>query len=419
MPPELQELIEGINTKFDAFKKANDERLAILEKGQPVPAELEAKIVKIEESIAGQEAVKDRLDAIDTAIKRGAFGKHKTDDEVSAQKQEYADLLCKYMRGGDEGGKGWSEKEVSRVKELHTSLAEQKLLAVQSDPDGGYWVSPDETGRIVERVFETSPMRQVASVQAIGTDALEGIVDDDEAGAEWVGETEAPTNEDTPKIGKWRIPVHEQATRPKATNKLLEDSSVNIETWLAGKVARRFARAENLAFVSGDSVGKPRGFLDYGASASIETYDRLTIGRLITAAVGAVSFDDLLDLQGALKTAYEVMSTWAMNRRTKKDIRKLKDNDGQYLWQPSLQVGEPETLLGRAMVMFEDLPDVATDALPIAIADWTEAYQVVDRTGISVLRDPYTAKPFVEFYTRKRVGGDVINTDAIKIMQIQ
>ncbi len=419
MPPELKELVEGINTKFDAFKKANDERLAILEKGQPVPAELEAKLVKIEESIAGQEAVKDRLDAIDTAIKRGAFGKHKTDDEVSAQKQEYADLLCKYMRGGDEGGKGWNEKESSRVKELHQSLAEQKFLAVQNDDGGGYWVSPDETGRIVERVFETSPMRQVASVQAIGTDALEGIVDDDEAGAEWVGETETTTNEDTPKIGKWRIPVHEQATRPKATNKLLEDSSVNIENWLGNKVARRFSRAENLAFVSGDAVGKPRGFLDYDASATIETYDRQTIGRLITAAAGAVSFDDLLDLQGALKTAYEVMSTWAMNRRTKKDIRKLKDNEGQYLWQPSLQVGEPETLLGRAMVMFEDLPDVAVDALPIAIADWTEAYQVVDRTGISVLRDPYTAKPFVEFYTRKRVGGDVINTDAIKIMQIQ
>ena len=421
MPPEteLKELVEGINTKFDAFKKANDERLTLIEKGKAVPAELEAKIVKIEEAISGQEAQKERMDAIETAIKRGTFGNRKTEDDIKEAKQEYADLLCKYMRGGADGPKGWSEKDASRQQELHQSLAEAKLLSVQTDPDGGYWVSPDESGRIVRRVFETSPLRQFASVQSIGTDALEGIVDDDEAGAQWVGETQVPSDEKTPKIGTWRIPVHEQATRPKATNKLLEDSSINVETWLAGKVARKFARAENLAFVSGDGVGKPRGFTDYPAAPAIETYERGKIGRQVTASVGVIGFDDLIDLQGGLITEYEVMSAWAMNRRTKKDIRKLKDLEGQYLWTPSLQAGEPDLLLGRQIAMLEDMDEVATGKLPVAIADWATTYQIVDRLGISVLRDPFTAKPFVEFYTRKRVGGDVVNFEAIKLLEIK
>ncbi len=406
--PEVKELVEGINQKFDAFKKANDERLTLLEKGKPVPAELESKIVRIEEAISGQEAQKERLDAIETAIKRGNFGGQKTEDAEKAERKEYAGLVCKYMRGG------MNSKDEARGREL-----ESKLLAVQSDPDGGYWVSPDETGRMTSRIFETSPMRQVASVQVIGTDALEGPFDADEAGAEWVGETQSPTNQKTPQVGQWRIPVNEQATRPQATQKLLDDANINVEAWLSGKVTRKFARSENEAFVKGDGVVKPRGFNDYPAASTLEAFERGKIGEQVTAGSLVIAFDDLIDLQGGLKDAYEVNSTWAMNRRTKKDVRKLKDDEGQYLWQPSLQVGEPELLLGRPIINFEDMPDVAANALAVAIADWAETYQIVDRAGISVLRDPFTAKPFVEFYTRKRVGGDVIQFDSIKRLKIK
>lgn len=421
MPSEVKELVEEIQKDFSEYKKANDERMKLVESGKAVPAELEAEIEKIETALADNEAQKERLEKIETAIKRGSFGGGSREDVLNEAKSDYSDLVCKYMRGGsgnEDHGRGWNETDRTRYNELHKQLGEAKLLAVQSDPDGGYWVSPDESGRMVERIFETSPMRQVASSQTISTDALEGIVDDDEAGAEWVGETDTPTDTTTPKIGKWRIPVHEQATRPKATNKLIEDSAINIETWLAGKVTRKFARAENLAFVSGDGVSKPRGFNDY-PSNGLEDFERGKIGQLISASSGALDFDDLDKLLAGLKDEYEVNSTWAFNRRTKGEIRRLKDGDGQYLWEPSRQVGEPATILGRPIIGFEDMPNVAADAQAVAIADWTATYQIVDRIGISVLRDPFSEKPFVEFYTRKRVGGDVLNFDSIKILKIK
>jgi HK97 family phage major capsid protein len=243
------------------------------------------------------------------------------------------------------------------------------------------------------------------------------VYDDDEAGAEWVGETAAPTNDDTPKVGKWRIPVHEMATKPKATQQLLEDAAVNVEQWLAGKVARKFTRSENSAFVNGDGVARPRGFLTYGAGSSASAYERNKIWQRISATSGVVAFDDLINLFYDLKGEYRVNSVWAMNRLAYGTVRKLKDSDGRYLWEPSLQVGQPSSLLGRPTTEMNDMPDITNSSLSIALADWAEAYQIVDRMGIAILRDPYSSKPFVEFYTRRRVGGAVVNFDAIKILK--
>lgn len=417
--PTTAELVQEIGEKFESFKEKNDERLALLEKGDHVPEELKEQIDRIEADLQVSEKLKERLDVIETAAKRGNLGGQSKTEEVEEASAEYSELVQKYMRRGDEGKGGIDAKDTQRIEELTKTLGEAKLLSIQQDPDGGYWVSPDQTGRIAERIFETSPMRQVASVQPISTDKLEGVYDDDEAGSEWVGETDLPTDETTPKTKKWSIAVHEHATRPKATQQLLEDSSVNVEQWLANKVSRKFARTENLAFVSGDGAGKPRGFLDLPEAATLEDFERGAIGTLESAAIGVLDFDDLIDLQTALKSEYEVSATWAMNRRTKGVIRKLKDVDGQYLWQPLNQEGMANVLLGRPIVMFEDMADVANGSKPVAIADWAETYQIVDRLGISVLRDPFTAKPFVEFYTRKRVGGDVVQQDSIKILRIK
>lgn len=411
-PEELKAAIESIQKGFADMKTENEKRLVAVEKGQST-AEMDEKIAKLEGQIVSAESVKEtneRLAKIETAIKRGGFGQSKEgDDEAKAESEELSGLVQKFMRRGSEN---MTEKEISRAREL-----EKKTLSVDSDPDGGFYVSPDETGRLVQRIFETSPMRQVASVQQITSDALDGFADTDEAGAEWVGEKIAPTNTDTPQTGKWSIPVHEMATQPKATNKLLEDANINIEQWLSGHVSRKFARFENTAFVNGNGVAKPRGFLDYDAAADSEVFDREKIGRIVSTNNGALVFEDFIRLQTALKMAYAVNSTWSLNRRTKGEIRLLKSVDGIFLWQPSLQVGTPETLLGRPLVMFDDMPNIANGTLSVALSDWKEAYQIVDRTGISVLRDPFTNKPFVVFYTRKRVGGDVINTDAIKILE--
>jgi len=267
-------------------------------------------------------------------------------------------------------------------------------------------------------VFETSPMRAYASIQVISTDALEGLFDLEEASSGWVGETDARSETGTPQLGKWRIPVHELYAKPKATQKILDDAEINLETWLAQKVAEKFARDEAAAFVAGNGVNKPRGFLSYADGTTLPG----TIERINTGANGAFASapsggDALIDALYGLKAQYRANATWFMNRATTKLARKLKDSDGAYLWSPGIAAGQPATLLGYPVAAFEDMPDPATGSLSIAVGDMRSAYQIVDRVGIRTLRDPYSAKPYVEFYTTKRVGGDVVNFEAIKLIE--
>lgn len=401
---EAKTAIDKLASAVESFKKANDLRLEEIEKKGKASPDIEEKISKIEKDIESASELKKRLDDLEVKSQRKArFGDERKGYELTDEQIERKAALQTYLRKGDD-----------RLNDTET-----KALAVQSDPDGGYLVSPDTSGRIQTRIFESSPIRSLAAVQVISTDALEGLIDDDEAGFEWVGETQNRTNERTPRLGQWRIPVHELCTRPKATQKLLEDAAIDVESWLANKISTRFSRAENTAFVNGDGSSKPRGFLTYPDVSAPGAYERGRIEQIETAANDAIGFDDIIDMYYSLKGEYRTASTWAMNRRTFGVIRKLKDSDGQYLWQPSLQVGSPDSILGRPTAEFNDLPDVADGALPIALADWARAYQIVDRLGISTLRDPYSSKPYVEFYTRKRVGGDVLNFEAIKLLRIQ
>jgi HK97 family phage major capsid protein len=268
------------------------------------------------------------------------------------------------------------------------------------------------------KVFETSPMRAYASVQVISTDALEGLFDLNEASSGWVGETDTRTETNTPALGKWRIPTHELYAKPTATQKLLDDAEINMEAWLAGKVAEKFARDEATAFVTGSGINRPRGFLTYASGTTLPG----TIERFITGVNGAFAAapnggDVLINALYGLKAQYRANATWFMNRATTTLTRKLKDTDGAYVWSPGIAAGQPATLLGYPVASFEDMPDPATDSLSIAVGDMREAYQIVDRIGIRTLRDPFSSKPYVEFYTTKRVGGDVVNFEAIKLIE--
>lgn len=321
---------------------------------------------------------------------------------------EHKSAMDAYMRKGQE----------DKVQELQT-----KAMSVDSDPDGGYFVMPDTSGRIVGFIRETSPMRQFASVQQIGTDSLEGTYDLDEAEAGWVGERAQRNETGTPVVGRWKIPVHEMYAEPRTTQKLLDDAAVNINEWLAGKVRRRFSRKENAAFVLGDGVEKPRGFLTYPAGtpdpSSTSTFKR--ISQRNTGANGAYAdpngADALIKLVHDLKAEYRTGAIFAMSRPTASLTRTLKDNNGNYILQMDFSQGVTERVLGYQMAEFNDMPDPAADSLSVAFGNFAEAYQIVDRVGIRVLRDPFTAKGFVKFYTTRRVGGDVINFDAIKLLK--
>lgn len=421
-PEELAKAVEGVNKGFEEFKSANDERLKELEaKGSADPI-LEEKLAKIESDLDKYQKVADDAVLASKRSQRVVTDANGNEVDLDAKAQKWARAVSG-DRNVDFDADALNEYKATfdkflRKGEERFGAEEHKALSVGADPDGGYVVYPDMSGRIVGKVFETSPMRAYASVQVISSDALEGLFDLDETGADWVAETETRSESDTPQLGRWRIPVHELAANPHATQKLLDDAEINMEAWLAQKVSDKFARSEATAFVSGDGVARPRGFLTYPAGTTlpgqIEQVETGVNGDFAAAPNGG---DVLIDALYGLKAQYRANATWFMNRATTKTTRKLKDSDGSYLWSPGIAAGQPASLMGYPIASFEDMPDPATGSLSIAVGDMRAAYQIVDRTGIRVLRDQFSAKPYVQFYTTKRVGGDVVNFEAIKLIK--
>jgi len=417
--------VEALHAGFEEFKKANDERLAQIEKKGSADVVTEAKLQKIEADLEKAQKIADEAVLASKRQSRIVTDERGEVVDHDRKAQEWASMNAR-RRGAVAGSFGAADMDgykaafdtFLRKGEEVMGPDERKALSVGTDPDGGYVVNPDLSGRIVLKVFETSPMRAYASTQVISSDALEGLFDLNEASSGWVGETDSRPETNTPQLGKWRIPAHELYAKPKATQKLLDDASINMEAWLASKVSEKFARDEANAFVVGNGVNKPRGFLTYSSGTTlpgtIERFDTGVNGAFAAAPNGG---DVLINALYGLKQQYRANATWFMNRATLKLTRKLKDSDGAYLWSPGIAAGQPASLLGYPVASFEDMPDPATDSLSIAVGDMREAYQIVDRLGIRTLRDPYSAKPYVEFYTTKRVGGDVVNFEAIKLIE--
>ncbi len=418
--------VEALHAGFEEFKKANDERLAQIEKKGSADVVTEAKLQKIEADLEKAQKIADEAVLASKRQSRIVTDERGEVVDLDRKAQEWASMNAR-RRGAVAGTFGAADMDgykaafdtFIRKGEEVMGPDERKALSVGTDPDGGYVVNPDLSGRIVLKVFETSPMRAYASIQVISSDALEGLFDLNEASSGWVGETDSRAETNTPQLGKWRIPAHELYAKPKATQKLLDDASINMEAWLASKVAEKFARDEANAFVVGNGVNKPRGFLTYGSGTTLPG----TIEQFPTGASGALAAapdggDALINALYGLKQQYRANATWFMNRATTRLVRKAKDSDGAYIWSPGIQAGQPATLLGYPVAAFEDMPDPASASLSIAVGDMREAYQIVDRLGIRTLRDPYSAKPYVEFYTTKRVGGDVVNFEAIKIVRL-
>ena len=428
MADEIKQAVEAVkqvNVAFEEFKRANDARLAEMEKKGSADPLLEEKLKRIDADLDRAQRVADEAALAAKRQSRVVTDEKGDRIDLDAKAAEWAGMLARrrgesvpaFDAAGMDGYKAAFDRFLRKGEEV-MSVDERKALSVGTDPDGGYVVNPDLSGRIVMKVFETSPMRAYASIQVISTDALEGLFDLEEASSGWVGETDARSETNTPQLGKWRIPVHELYAKPKATQKLLDDASINMEAWLASKVAEKFARDEANAFVVGNGVGKPRGFLTYGSGTTLPgTIEQFPTGSSGAFAAAPNGGDVLINALYGLKAQYRANATWFMNRATMTLTRKLKDNDGAYLWSPGIAAGQPASLLGYPVASFEDMPDPAANSLSIAVGDMREAYQIVDRLGIRTLRDPYSAKPYVEFYTTKRVGGDVVNFEALKLVR--
>jgi len=426
MDYEVKEEISNLNRTFAAFQDANDRRLQEIEqKGHADPL-LEEKVGRLNAALDHSQAevkkAQTRLDQIETVMNRS--GQAGQSDWQNTEAAAFA-MECKSHTGAEFGRGDYTTyksalRNYIRRNSAGAGVDEIKALSAGSDPDGGYWVTPDISGRIATLLQETSPIRQVANVVTIGTDKLEGVAHVGEAGAGWVGETDPRPETASPVLEQYSIPVHELYAEPRATQRLLDDAMFNVDEWLSAKIAERLARLENSAFVSGDGNGKPRGFLTYAAGTpSAEGFD--VIEQIESGAAGgfaaANAGDNLINMVFALKARYRENAVFMMRRSTLAAVRKLKDGDGNYLWTPDFQMKQGGTLLGFDVVEAEDMPEIAADSLSIAFGDFNEGYQIVDRQGIRILRDNLTAKPYVKFYTTKRVGGAVTNFDAIKLMK--
>lgn len=399
MSVELTKKVDELGHAIEEFKKANDERLkAIEKKGGSDPA-LDSKVDKANEAIS---KIKDEMDAMKTAMNRTASAMEKANDEKATKgdSKEYKEAFQRMLR------KGFALPEA-------VIPAEIKNLSVDSNADGGFLVRPELSAKIVTKMFESSPIRQLAQVDTIGSDSLEIMQDLNEVSAGWVSERGSRSAGTTPQLNLARIFAHELFAEPVVTQKLLDDAQWDVEAWLAQKIADKFGRTEASAFVGGTGVGQPRGITSYPAGTSYGQIEQIGSGTS-----GVVTADGIISLVYGLKPKYVPNASFLMQRALVKAVRQLKDSQNRYLWEPSMQAGEPESLLGHPVYYAADLAAASANSLSIAFGDIRQGYQIVDRVGIRMLRDPYSTKGSVTFYATKRVGGDVVDFDAIKLQKL-
>ncbi|KAB2777236.1 MULTISPECIES: phage major capsid protein [Brucella] len=394
---DVSEAFDEFMTAFSAFREANDERLKKVEKGADADVLLRDKVDRINRALDEQ---KTALDQYVLKQARPPLG-----GGAPLANMEHKQAFDGYVRRGDE----------QTLRGI-----EQKAHSYASGPDGGYLVPAELETEIGRRLAILSPIRGISSVRQVSGAVLKKPFSVSGPATGWVGETDARPQTASAKLAELQFPTMEIYAMPAATSSLLDDAAINVEQWIAEEVEAAFAEQEGAAFVNGDGVNKPRGFLNYESVAD-NAWVWGKIGHIATGVAGALPEEDpsdkLIELIYGLRAGYRQNANFVMNRKTQSVLRKLKDKDGNYLWQPPSAVGEKASLMGFGLVEAEHMPDIAADSPAIAFGDFGRGYLVVDRIGVRVLRDPYSAKPYVLFYTTKRVGGGVQDFEAIKLLK--
>lgn len=343
----------------------------------------------------------ERLTMLDRKSKLAARTPLATAAEIHAPHMK---AFGEYLRTGDDDG-------------LRGLEFETKSMSTLVNSDGGFLVDPQTSERIQSVLRSTASLRAVASVVKVESTSYDVLIDHSDLGAGWATETAAASETGTPSIDRISIPLHELSALPKVSQRLLDDSAFDVEGWLATRVADRFSRAEASAFITGDGVDKPKGLLSHPAVDN-DSWSWDSIGYVPTGIDGGIGGGDaIIDLVYALGAEYRANATFVMNSKTAGVVRKLKDADGRFLWADSLADGEPARLMGYPVLVAEAMPDVASDSLSIAFGDFAAGYTIAERPDLRVLRDPFSAKPHVLFYATKRVGGDVSDFAAIKLLK--
>ena len=433
---EIKTLIEAQGRAWEEYKRTNDELIKAKADGKAV-SDLEAKLKSLDDGIEkAAESQKMIEDFMAKATAPGGGFATKQNEEFDTEVKGFNLMLrAEYQSKGKIAPQAFDAEAYTHYKSGFFKMMsgttadsltaeERKALSAGSDPDGGYLLPESTVGRTVAKIFEQSTMRQLANVQTISTDKIEGLVDNNEASAGWVSELGARSDTGTPQLGQYEIQAYEMYGMPKISQKLIDDASMDVEGWLSMKVADKFARVEGAGFTTGTGAGQPRGLFAYTTAATSDdtrawgTFEHVKTGT--NGGFNATTKGDVLfDLIGAFKPAYLQRAQFLMRREMRTAIRKLKGATSDlYLWEPGLQVGAPDRLLGYPVRVDQYVPAMATDSLSLALGDFREAYTIVDRIGIRTLRDPYTAKPYVVFYSTKRTGGGAVNYEAVKFLKL-
>lgn len=401
---EGMKLTTALRSEVDELKgKAAD--FIDTEKLSKIEADLAANIQKREEEAV---ALKARVDEMETKLNRPGMG-GKADQEADEHKSAFID----WMRDPRD-----FDRE-RKLKELQTKAADTRTSTAAS---GGY-AMPEEISRMINKtLFDVSPIRQIAKVVTVGTPDYKELVDRNGFGFEWVGETTSRSQTNTPDLAECAPTFGEIAAKPQATTHSMDDLFFDVEAWLMASAMEQYAVAEGVAFISGNGTNRPTGFLDgtpvatADASRAYGTLQYIPTGA--AAALGTDPFNNIIDLQMGAKAGYRANGRFVMNSSTAASLAKVQASDDQYLWQPSLIAGQPDMVRGRPVTYAEDMPNIAADAFPIAFGDFQRGYLIADRVGMRVVRDEVTTPGYVKFIVSKRVGGKVLDSDAIKLLKV-
>ena len=407
MSQEILDAITASNKAFTEFKSVNDAKLAELGKGAS-GADQMAKIDLIQSEMS---ETKRLIETLEAKSKRPVFG----DDgkPVNEAEQEHKSAFNAFMRKGKTEG-------------LFELEGKAYAWSTSSGADGGYAVPKVIDGMIDNLAINISPIRSIAQVVQINTTDYHKLVNRRGTASGWVGETDARTATGTSLLADIKPTMGELYANAQATQQMLDDVFFNAESWLASEIATEFARGEGASFIVGDGINKPTGFLHGPTAATGDsvrafgTIEHVATGtsaafKTLTATVNPA--DDLFAVVSKMKAAYRAGSRWVTNKSLLYQIMAFKDYQGRYVFQPTSAPGLADTILGYPVVEAEDMPDQAAGSLSLAFGNFNLCYLIVDRIGTRTLRDPFSNKPYIGFYCTKRLGGALINSEALKVLK--
>jgi HK97 family phage major capsid protein len=398
---DVTHAFEDFSRAFDAFRETNDDRIGQIETRLSADVVTEEKLSRIDRAL---DETKSRMDALALKSRRPSLGEAEPQRHDAATREHKA-AFDTYMRSG----------EATRLKAL-----EAKALSAGSGPDGGFLVPVPAERELLRRMALISPMRALATVREISGSQLKKAFSTTGPASGWVGETAARPQTNSPILADLTFPAMELYAMPSATQTLLDDGAIDIEQWVNDEIETVFAEKEGQAFITGDGIDKPKGILGYN-NVPNATWTWGNVGYLATGVAGGFAAtspsDQLIDLIYAVKAGYRQNGAFMMNRGTQSQIRRFKDSQGNYIWHPPAAVGAPASLMNFPVMEAEDMPSIAANSFSAAFGDFRRGYLVVDRMGVRILRDPYSAKPYVLFYTTKRVGGGIQDFEAIKLLK--